>query len=221
MLLVLKPSPGENRPSNTLPYLLQSYSTLQLLNRRAMAGPVSTKRKRKRQYQFEPLLPESKADIVEKNLGPFVPFPSWMTQKISQKLCGMDVLGLVGPPGSGKKTLLRQASPVPVREYTVDRLLGLNHLSEFKRALQQTLDGPCIWMVHPAELLTEELVKAMVKYKGWQTKVVPVGNDKNYGLSKVIYHNSAKHVKAVANKIGATGMRLLLVVVICVSSSLQ
>ena len=88
------------------------------------------------------MLPKNKADIMEKSVGEFVPFPSWMTQKISGKLGGMDVLGLVGPAGSGKKTLLKQASPAPVCEYTVDRQLGLNDLSEFKRALQQTLDGP-------------------------------------------------------------------------------
>ena len=95
-----------------------------------MANQTSTKKERT--YQFEPLLPKSKADIVEKSVGEFVPFPSWMTQKISGKLGGIDVLGLGGPAGSGKKTLLKQASPAPVHEYTVDRLLGLNHVSEFE-----------------------------------------------------------------------------------------
>ena len=94
-----------------------------------------------RKYQFETLLPGSKADHVEKSVGVLVPFPSWMTQKVSQKLGGKDVLGLVGPAGSGKKTILKQSSPFTVREYTVDRMLGLNHLSEFKRVFQQTLDG--------------------------------------------------------------------------------
>ena len=107
-----------------------------------MAKQTSTRRKRP--YQFEPLLPESKADIVTKSVGVLVPFPSWMTQNISQKLGGKDVLGLIGSAGSGKKTILKQASPSPVREYTVDRMLGLNHISEFKRVFQQTLDGPCI-----------------------------------------------------------------------------
>ena len=139
-----------------------------------------------RKYQFETLLPQSKADIVEKSVGVLVPFPSWMTQKVSQKLGGKDVLGLVGPAGSGKKTILKQSSTCTVCEYTVDRMLGLNHLSEFKRVFQQTLDGPCIWMVHPAELLKPELVTAMVKYKEWQTKVVLVGNEKIYGLNNVV-----------------------------------
>ena len=102
-------------------------------------------------FQFESMLSERKADIVEQSLGPTVPFPDWMTKKISQHLGGIGVVGLCGSAGSGKKTILRQASPVLVREYTVDRSLGTNHLSEFKSALQATLDGPCIWMVHPAE----------------------------------------------------------------------
>ena len=55
-----------------------------------------------RKYQFETLLPGSKADIVEKSVGVLVPFPSWMTQKVSQKLGGKDVLGLVGAAGSVK-----------------------------------------------------------------------------------------------------------------------
>ncbi len=117
-------------------------------------------------FKFESLLSDRKADNVEKSLGPIVPFPDWMAKKISQHLGGTGVVGLCGGSGSGKKTILRQASSVPVREYTVDRSLSLYHLPELKRALQPTLDGPCIWMVHPAELLTEGLVKAMVMYLG-------------------------------------------------------
>ena len=48
---------------------------------------------------------------------------------------------------------------------------GLDHLPELKRSLQPTLDGPCVWIVQPAELLNEPLVSAMGKHSGWQTKM--------------------------------------------------
>ena len=41
--------------------------------------------------------------------------------------------------------------------------------------------NPYIWTVCPAELLTEGLVTAMVKHKGWQTKVVLISNEKLQG----------------------------------------
>ena len=72
-------------------------------------------------FEFESVLSERKADVVEKNLGSIVPFPDWMTKKNLQHFCGAGVVGLSGGSGSGKKTILRQASSVPVREYTVDR----------------------------------------------------------------------------------------------------
>ena len=89
-----------------------------------------------KKFKFESVLSQRKADVVEKNLGPIVPLPDWMTKKISQHLGGTGLVGLCGAPGSGKKTILRQASSVPVQEYTVDRSLSIYHLSEFKRALQ-------------------------------------------------------------------------------------
>ena len=125
-----------------------------------------------KKFQFESMLSERKADIVEKSLGTIVPFPDWMAKKISQHLGGTGVVGLCGESGSGKKTILRQASSVPVREYTVDRSLSLYHLPELQRVLQPTLDGPCIWTVRPAEFLTGLVtaVTTMVKYKGWQNQ---------------------------------------------------
>ena len=94
-----------------------------------------------KKFELESVLSARKADIVEENLGPIVPFPDWMTLKISQHLGGTGVAGLSGGSGSGEKTLLRQASSGLVREYKVDRSLSLYHLPELKHALQPTLDG--------------------------------------------------------------------------------
>ncbi len=159
----------------------------------------------KKKFQFESVLSERKADIVEESLGTIVDFPDRMIKKISQNFGATGVIGLCGSAGTGKKTILRQASSVPVREYRVDRSLGTNHLSELKTALQHPLDGPCIWIVHPAELLTEGLVNAMAKYTGWQTKIVLVGNEKIKGLDKVVYHKVPENfMREVAIEIGAT-----------------
>ena len=145
-----------------------------------------------KKFQFESELSESKADVVEQSLGPIVPFPDWMTKKISQHLGGTGVVGLCGGPGSGKKTILKQASSLPVQEYTIDRQLGINHPPELKKSLQPTLDGPCISMVNPAKLLTEGLVEAMpmLKYTGWRTKVVLVGKGRLHGSDKLICDGS-------------------------------
>ena len=160
----------------------------------------------RKKFQFESVLSERKADIVEESIGSIVPFPGWMTKTISQHLDGTGVVGLCGEAGTGKKLLLKQVSSLPVKEYTIDRCLGVRHLSEFKRVFKQTLEGPCIWTVCPAELLTEDLVTAMVKHKGWQTKNVLIGNEKIRGKDlKVVYHN-VRHgfMKEVAMVIGAT-----------------
>ena len=159
-----------------------------------------------KKLKFESALSATKADVVEQSLGPIVPFPDWMTKTISHHLDGTGVVGLCGEPGTGKKLLLKQASSLPVKEYTIDRRLYVNHLSEFKRIFQQTIEGPCIWTVCPAELLTEDLVTAMVKHKGWQTKVVLISNEKIRGQDlRVVYHKvSHSFMKEVAKEIRAT-----------------
>ena len=145
-------------------------------------------------------------DIKEEPIGPIVPFPDHMAKTIIQHLTGTGVIGMCGTAGSGKKTILKQVSRYPAREYIVQRQRGLNHLQELKRSLQPTLDGPCVWIVQPAELLNEPLVSAMSKHSGWQTKIVLISNNKIYGLppSKVMYHNCTKHVQKVGAVIGAT-----------------
>ena len=145
-------------------------------------------------------------DIKEEPIGPIVPFPDHMAKTIIQHLTGTGVIGMCGTAGSGKKTILKQVSRYPVREYIVQRQMGLDHLQELKRSLQPTLDGPCLWIVQPAELLNEPLVSAMSKHSGWQTKIVLISNNKIYGLppSKVMYHNCTKHVQKVGAVIGAT-----------------
>ena len=82
-----------------------------------MAAKTNKKRK------FESALSATKADVVEQSLGQIVPFPDWLTKKISQHLGGTGVVGVCGEPGSGKKTILKQASSLPVKEYTIDRRL--------------------------------------------------------------------------------------------------
>ena len=61
-------------------------------------------------------------------------------------------------------------------------------------------------MVHPAELLTEGLVAAMVKHKDWQTKIVlVVGNGEVKGMDKIVYHVIFEKIaRDVALKLGAT-----------------
>ncbi len=80
------------------------------------------------------------------------------------------------------------------------------HMKELIRVLQPDLDGPCIWMVRPAELVTETVVKAMVKHTGWQTTLVLFGSKSIQGLhnSKVIDHNCDKHGGDEALEVGAT-----------------
>ena len=143
------------------------------------------------------------ADIVEESLGPIVPVPYRMTKKVPQRLGGTCIVRLYCGSGNGKKTILRQASPLLVREYTDDHSPSTNHLSELKRAVRPTLDGPCFCIVRPAQLLTEGVVKAVVKYKDSQTTGVLVGSKKVYGLDSIIYHDSEGIVRDVALKTGA------------------
>ena len=47
----------------------------------------------------------------------------------------------------------------------------------------------------PADLFTEGLVTAMVKHRGWQTKVVLISNEKIKGLGKTIYDDHDQSAK--------------------------
>ena len=60
---------------------------------------------------------EQKQALASEPIGSIMPFPAWMARKLTAALPGTGVIGLVGPPGSSKRTLLRQASTVPVQEY--------------------------------------------------------------------------------------------------------
>ncbi len=148
----------------------------------------------------------TETDITEKPIGKILPFPDWMAKTLKSQIQGTGVIGLCGPSGSGRKTLIKQVSFYPVREYIVDRMLGVKDMKSLTTWLQPTLDGPCVWMIYPAELLDENLKKAIVKKPDWQVKICLVGNEKMWGLdeSKIIYHKCDSHVQDVAIHIKAT-----------------
>ena len=105
----------------------------------------------------EKVVPENKKEHI-------VPFNDWMVNALAPKLAGTGLLYLCGPPGSGKRTLLKQASALQVNEYYCVKSLQLRHLPELKQGLQPTFDGKCLWTVD-ASLMDDNLIQAMVKAK--------------------------------------------------------
>ncbi len=148
---------------------------------------------------------EQKQALAPEPIGTIVPFPDWMVRKLEAALPGTGVIGLVGPPGSGKRTLLRQASTIPVQEYHLNRFFELRDIRQLISHLQPSFQGKCVWALYPASLLSEELVREMAKRR-WQTRIVLVGDSKIWGLDNkdVIYHKSEKFARDVATQIGAT-----------------
>ena len=71
-----------------------------------------------------------------------VPFPDSMTRKLANALSDKTVIGLVGAPGSGKRTLLKQVSSVPIQELESMRSYDCCDLSKLVSFFQPTLDGP-------------------------------------------------------------------------------
>ena len=99
-------------------------------------------------------------------MGPIVPFPDWMLRKLANALPGTGVIGLVGPPGSGKRAAVRQAATMNVEEYYPNKFLDLKDMEQLIRCFQPTFKGKCIWVVHPASLLSKPLVRAMANRRG-------------------------------------------------------
>ena len=105
-------------------------------------GPKSNPRKR---FRFESLLtkpPVASSPQPEKKEY-IVPFNDSMVNTLAPKLAGTGLLYLCGPSGSGKRTLLRQASALQVNDYDFCKSLRLRHLPELKQGLQPTFDGKC------------------------------------------------------------------------------
>ena len=100
-----------------------------------------------------------------------------MTHKLTAALPGTGVIGLHGPPGSGKRTLLRQVSTIPVQVYWLKRSLECGDLRQLINHLQPTFEGKCAWVLHPASLLSEDLVRKMT-HRTWPVRIVLVGDQK-------------------------------------------
>ena len=109
-----------------------------------------------------------------------VPFPDSMTRKLANALSDKTVIGLVGAPGSGKRTLLKQVSSVPIQELESMRSYDCCDLSKLVSFFQPTLDGPCVWAVQ-AERLSEKLIRKMLQ-KTWPTRIVLISATKIWGL---------------------------------------
>ena len=58
---------------------------------------------------------DQKQALAPEPIGTIVPFPDSMLRRLAAALPGTGVIGLVGSPGSGKRTLLKQASAIPVQ----------------------------------------------------------------------------------------------------------
>ena len=138
-----------------------------------------------------------------------VPYPEWMMRKFTRVLPGTGVIGLVGPPGTGKRTAIKQASTIPVHEYVLNKSLERGDIQQLISHLQPTLEGKCVWVLNPASLLNEQLVREMAK-RTWLTRVVLVSNKKIWGLDDrlVTYHNIDNFTREVATRIGATNDQL-------------
>ena len=134
-----------------------------------------------------------------------VPFPDSMTRKLANALSDKNIIGLVGAPGSGKRTLLKQVSSVPIQELKSMRSYDCCHLSQLVSFFQPTLDGPCVWAVQ-AEQFSEKLIRKMLQ-KTWPTRIVLISATKIWGLENkdVIYHNiHEKFTREVAKHIGTS-----------------
>jgi len=150
--------------------------------------------------------------VIAPEPSTIVPFPDWMTRKLKAALPGTGVLGLNGPPGSGKRTLLKQVSTIPVQVYWLQRSLECGDLRQLINHLQPTLEGKCVWAVYPASLLSEDLVRKMAQ-RTWQVRIVLVGDQKIWGLDNnhVIHHKIDAYstfAREVAVQIGATNEQL-------------
>jgi len=155
---------------------------------------------------------DQKQVLAPEQIGTIVPFPDWMTRKLKAALPGTGVIGLVGSPGSGKRTLLKQASTIPLHFYNLKKSHERCDLRQLISHLQPTFDGTGVWALYPASLLSEGLVREMVK-RMWSTRIVLVSDNKIWGLDNknVIYHNSdwvCKFARVVATQIGATREQL-------------
>ena len=88
---------------------------------------------------------EQERALAPEPIGTIVPFPGWMMRNIARALPGTGVIGLVGPPGSGKRTALKQASTIlPVQEYDLKKSLDCRDLRQLINHLQPTFEGQCV-----------------------------------------------------------------------------
>ena len=106
---------------------------------------------------------------VTEPIETIVSFPEWMMRKFTRVLPGTGIIGLVGSPGNGKMTALRQASTIPVHEYVLNKYLERGNIQQLISHLQSTLEGKCVWVLNPASLLDEQLVREMAK-RTWSTR---------------------------------------------------
>ena len=107
-----------------------------------------------------------------------ISFPDTFTSAIHEALVAHPIFALCGPPGSGKKTILKQMGYENV--YPLDEQVYFNdatdNLTKIMKKLQPTLLGDTVWIVYPAELLTRPAVAQLLKRK--PCKVILLSCDK-------------------------------------------
>ena len=67
----------------------------------------------------------------ERTIGAILPFPGSTGKKPKWQFNGTSVTGLCWPAASGKKHMITQERPYPVREYSVDHMLGAKKLATY------------------------------------------------------------------------------------------
>lgn len=95
-----------------------------------------------------------------------VPFPDRMVSKLAAALPGAGLVDLIRPAGSGKLSLLKQASTLPVQVSDLDSTRA--KMERLIQDLQSTLDGPRVFALRGTRtLLNEPRVRRMVAKTTW------------------------------------------------------
>lgn len=105
-----------------------------------------------------------------------VPFPNRMVSGLAAKLPGQSLIGLIGPAGSGKLTLLKPASALPKQVYDLDSTRA--NMKRLIQDLQPMLDGPRVFaLCGTINCLAEALARKMVAKTTLSSRVVRMSKE--------------------------------------------